>query len=45
MRDRYAVEPGNELQTVTVGATYIGDLTCSHSQHKLICIRRTAKSV
>ena len=44
-RDRYAVEPGNDLHTFTVGATYFGGLTCSHGQHKLVCIKRTAKSV
>ena len=44
-RDRYAVEPGNDLHTFTVGAAYFGGLTCSHVQHKLVCIKRTTKTV
>lgn len=44
-RDRYAVEPGNDVHTFTVGAAYYGNLTCAHGEHKAICIKRTAKSV
>ena len=44
-RDRYAVEPGNDVHTFTVGAAYYGNLTCSHGEHKAVCVKRTAKSV
>ena len=44
-KDRYAVEPGNDLHTFTVGAHYYGGLTCAHGEHKLLCTKRTAKSV
>jgi len=44
-RSRYAVEPGNDIHTFTVGAAYYGNLTCSHGEHKAICVKRTAKTV
>lgn len=44
-KSRYAVEAGNDIHTFTVGATYFGDLTCAHGQHKLVCIKRTTKTV
>jgi hypothetical protein len=44
-KSRYAVEPGNDIHTFTVGATYFGGLICSHGQHKLVCVKRTSKSV
>ena len=44
-RDRYAVEPGSDIYVFAVGAIYYGNLTCSHGEHKLVCVKRTAKSV
>ena len=44
-KSRYAVEAGNDIHTFTVGATYYGNLTCAHGEHKLVCVKRTAKSV
>jgi hypothetical protein len=44
-RDRYSVEPGNDVYTFTVGAAYYGNLTCSHCEYKVVCIKRTAKTV
>ena len=44
-RDRYSVEPGDDIYTFTVGAFYYGNLTCDHIEHKLVCVKRTAKSV
>ena len=44
-RDRYAVEGGEDIYTFAVGAHYYGHLICEHHEHKLLCTKRTAKSV
>ena len=44
-RDRYAVEAGNDIHTFAVGAHYFGSLLCAHGEHKMLCTKRTAKSV
>ena len=44
-KDRYAVEPGTDIHTFTVGAHYFGSLLCAHGEHKMLCTKRTAKSV
>ena len=44
-KSRYSVEAGNDIHTFTVGAFYFGNLTCSHGEHKMACVKRTAKSV
>ena len=44
-KDRYSVEEGCDVFTFTPGAHYYGSLTCSHLEHKMLCVKRTAKSV
>lgn len=42
---RLGIDGEGAICTFTPGCHYYGTLTCSHSQYKVLCVRRTAKSV
>ena len=35
----------DDIHTFTVGATYFGNLFCEHSEHNVVCVKRTVKTV
>lgn len=42
---RLSIDPAGSICTFTVGCHYYGSLLCGNSQYKVLCVRRTAKSV
>ena len=47
---RYSFSTSNgsesdDIHTFTVGATYFGNLFCEHSEHNVVCVKHTAKTV
>jgi len=42
---RLTIDGTGSISTFTVGCHYYGSLLCGNSQYKVLCVRRTAKSV
>jgi len=42
---RLGIDSAGAICTFTAGCHYYGTLTCRHSPYKVLCVRRTAKSI